>query len=182
MAQTPIMGRPVERDREVLALELIEWAKLDDSINLNGFCVTRVPPLAPQKVTLFAEENENFREAYNFAKSAIAERRELRLNTGTLHVKAYDLNASVYDHFIRGERTREAKEKNKLAIELATEIEKVKSQNGSVPPEIQSKVEELFSTISAHQSARKMACKSNNTESKSVCETGESSTCRGSES
>jgi hypothetical protein len=175
-------GRPRKWDRDKVAQDMLEWAKQPDSINLNKFCALYEPPIPPSFITKWANQSEEFDQAYESVKSSLGYRREEMLTNNTLHVKAYDLNATVYDYFIRGERSREFKEKNKLAIELATEIEKIKSQNGSVPPEIQSKVEELFSTIAAHQSARKMACKTNSTESKSACETGESSTCLGSES
>jgi len=88
-------GRLPTHDREALARQLLEWVVEEDSINLNAFCITRNPPIAPSKITLFAKENESFREAYEIAKSTIAIRRERGLSDGTLHVKAYDLNATV---------------------------------------------------------------------------------------
>jgi hypothetical protein len=102
-------GRPIVHDRERLAKELIEWAKLPTSVNLNGFCCSRNPPISPIKLSLFSNENEQFREALQIAKAFLAERRERMLSEETLHSKAYDMNATVYDYFMREERMAQAK-------------------------------------------------------------------------
>jgi len=103
-----VMGRPRTYDRAQVALDLIEWAKKDDSINLNGFCISYNPPLEPSKITLWARECTDFRRAYEGAKAYLGERREQRLNENKIHVKAYDLNASTYDHFLKDERKQMA--------------------------------------------------------------------------
>lgn len=90
-------GRP-PRDLVALANELLAWAQKDTSLNLNGFCAANLLP--PQKISLYAEQDEVFREALETTKGILAERREARLSEGTLHCKAYDLNANVYDHFM----------------------------------------------------------------------------------
>lgn len=102
-----VAGRPREHDRDKIADELVEWAQLDSSTNLNGFCATRF--LAPSKITLWAKECDRFRQAYEIAKTAVGLRREQKLSDGTLHVKAYDLNAAVYDYFLKEERREQAK-------------------------------------------------------------------------
>ena len=108
-------GRPREHDRLAIAYKLIEWAKLPDSINLNKFCTnTCNPPISPQNITLWASECEHFREAYEIAKGFIASRREEWLHSELLHVKAYDLNASFYDHFIKQEKLFMEKYKSEL--------------------------------------------------------------------
>ena len=101
------MGRPREYDRDKLADSLVEWAQLDTSINLNGFCAQHLLP--PSKITIWANECENFRKAYEIAKTLVGLRREQKLSDGTLHVKAYDLNAAVYDYFLKEERREQAK-------------------------------------------------------------------------
>lgn len=116
------MGRPREHDREKIAQDLIEWAKLETSINLNKFCCTREPPLAPSKITEFARECDNFRLAYEEAKGFIGARREEMLTKGTLHVKAYDLNANTYDYFLKQERRDQAKFEADLNKESAKHI------------------------------------------------------------
>lgn len=102
-------GRPREHNREKIAQDLIEWAKKDDSLNLNKFCAYYEPIIPPSKITLWAKEDDNFREAYESAKSFIGFRREEKLNKQELHVKAYDLNATTYDYFLKEERMQQAK-------------------------------------------------------------------------
>ena len=97
-------GRPRERDRDQIAFELIEWAKQPDSINLNKFCCTREPPLAPSMITNWARECNQFKRAYETAKAFIGARREEKLSRNELHVKAYDLNAPTYDYYLKEEK------------------------------------------------------------------------------
>lgn len=94
-------GRPREHNREQIFHDVIEWARKDDSINLNKFCCLYNPPFPPKKLSEWSGEDEIFREAYDIAKAFIAFRREEKLNLGELHVKAYDLNAAAYDYFVR---------------------------------------------------------------------------------
>jgi len=102
-------GRPREHDREAISQELIEWAKLPTSINLCGFCCSREPPLPPSMITKWARECDEFRLAYETAKTFLGQRREEMLNAELLHVKAYDLNATTYDHFLKEEKQEAAK-------------------------------------------------------------------------
>lgn len=110
-------GRPREHDRDAIAQELIEWAKLPDSLNLCGFCCTRESPLAPSKITEWARECPKFRLAYEQAKMFIANRREMKLSKGELHVKAYDLNAATYDYFLKEEKRAQLEFENSLKVE-----------------------------------------------------------------
>lgn len=100
------MARPRKHDREKLAEELVLWAKKPDSINLNKFCAMNL--IAPSKIAFWAKDDEEFRTAYEIAKSFLAYRREELLNLDELHVKAYDLNATTYDFFLREERRQQA--------------------------------------------------------------------------
>ena len=106
------IGRPREHDREKIAKDLITWAKKDTSINLNEFCALN--GLAPSKITIFANEDDFFRKAYEEAKAYIGYRREQKLNSGELHVKAYDLNANTYDYFLKHERKDQLEYEAKL--------------------------------------------------------------------
>lgn len=98
--QKNVGGRPREHDREQIAKDMVEWAKLPDSINLCGFCCSREPPLNPRRIADWAKECDNFRGAYETAKAFLGNRREHLLNAELLHVKAYDLNAKTYDMFL----------------------------------------------------------------------------------
>lgn len=103
------VGRPREHDREKIADDMIEWARKDDSINLNKFCAYYEPIIPPSKISRWAKEDEEFRQAYESAKMFLAFRREEMLNNEMLHVKAYDLNATVYDYFLDEKKTETAK-------------------------------------------------------------------------
>jgi hypothetical protein len=108
------MGRPDERDRKEIADKLLEWAHLETSTNLNGFTSYIQPMLPPSKIAMYAREDEYFRIAYETAKAIVGQRREDRLATGQLHVKAYDLNASVYDYYQKQEKREDAEHASKL--------------------------------------------------------------------
>lgn len=95
------MGRPREHDRDEIAEKMVIWAKKESSLNLCGFCAE--VEIDPCKITQWATDCENFRKAYRHAKALLGERRERRLSEGTLHQKAYGLNAHVYDQFLKDE-------------------------------------------------------------------------------
>lgn len=98
--------RPREHDRDQIALDLLEWAKKPSSINLNEFCAKA--DISPQRITDWAKDNALFREAVARAKAHLAYRREDRLSKGQLHLKAYDANKNVYDHFSKAESREES--------------------------------------------------------------------------
>ena len=100
------VGRPREHDRDQIAKDIIEWARKEDSLNINKFCAHYEPIIPPSMLGIWARESEQFRRSYESAKAFIAYRREEKLNTNELHVKAYDLNATNYDVLLREENTR----------------------------------------------------------------------------
>lgn len=110
-------GRPREHDRDQIAEDLIEWARKDDSINFNKFCSTRNPPIPASKLLQWAKEEDEFRAAYETAKAFLACRREEWLSQEVLHVKAFDLNSTVYDLFAREEKMEMAKFTSTLSKE-----------------------------------------------------------------
>ena len=99
------VGRPREHDRKEIAEKLVTWAKLDNSLNLCAFCCLNEIP--PSRLAVWARECNQFCIAYELSKSFIAVRREQKLSSGELHVKAYDLNASTYDYFLKEEKREE---------------------------------------------------------------------------
>lgn len=105
-------GRPREHDRNEIFYDLLLWAKDENSTNLLGFCAKH--DLAPSKLWNWAEENPDFRQTLDTAKAHIGFRREERLSQGTLHMKAYDLNASTYDYFLKQEKREQAKHEASL--------------------------------------------------------------------
>lgn len=118
-------GRPIERNREQLAAELIEWSNLPDSINFNAFCCSRTPPLSPMKMMEYSNSNYEFRVAYEIAKAAVAARREMKLAKQEIHPKAFDLNATVYDQFAKNEK------RGDLEYEYALKLKEAKTVSES---------------------------------------------------
>lgn len=140
------MGRPREHDRNKIAEDMIIWAAKEDSLNLNGFCAEQL--IDPSKITNWAKEDDNFRQAYNISKSILAHRREKGLINGTLHVKAYDLNANVYDRFLKEERTSQAREDNELKMRLLDYMAAIKAKEGdNVPEDIKKAYNDLMDQI-----------------------------------
>lgn len=122
------MVRPKEHDRMKIAEEMIEWAKLPDSINLNKFCCLHDPILSASMIIRWSKEDPEFRQAYETAKSFLGYRREEKLTNNELHVKAYDLNATNYDLFLRDEKREQAQfesDLRKKEIETQTEAAKL---------------------------------------------------------
>lgn len=139
------MARPREHDRMQIAKDLLEWAKQSDSINLNKFCANNL--IAPSKLSLFAKEDEIFRQAYELSKAFIAYRREEWLNQESLHVKAYDLNAATYDYFLREEKRLQAEFEANLKKETET----------NVSEEVKQMFSQTMNQLSSLQSERKIA-------------------------
>jgi hypothetical protein len=106
------MARPREHDRNKIAQDMLEWAKQDDSINLCKFCALN--SIVPSKISQWAKEDDSFRQAYELTKAYLGYRREEKLNLDELHVKAYDLNATTYDYFLKDERRQQAEFESEL--------------------------------------------------------------------
>jgi hypothetical protein len=126
MSEKPF-GRPREHNREQIAKDLIEWAKQPDSINFNKFCALYHTPFPATKLLEWSKEDENFRVAYDTAKAFLGFRREEKLSNEELHVKAYDLNATVYDLIAKAEKQDNAK--FEAAIRAAQEIKTVSEED-----------------------------------------------------
>lgn len=115
------VGRPRKHDRDQIALDMIDWARKPDSINLCKFCAYYEPIISPSKISIWAAECDNFRKAYEAAKLFLGFRREEMLNKDQLHVKAYDLNATVYDYFMDEKREKTARFESSLGKDQVAE-------------------------------------------------------------
>ena len=125
MEQKKPIGRPRVHNREQIALDLIEWAKKDDSINFNKFCALYHTPFPATKLLDWSKEDDDFRVAYDTAKAFLGFRREEKLNSEDLHVKAFELNACVYDLIAKAEKQDQAKYEAALKKETEKPPEKV---------------------------------------------------------
>lgn len=96
-----VMGRPKTWDREDICRQLLEWASLPSSLNLNAFCVSCEPPIPPSQLIRLSKENDDFCQSYELAKSWIAARREEANSEKMLSDAAYNKNARNYDYFLK---------------------------------------------------------------------------------
>jgi hypothetical protein len=94
-----VSGRPRKYDREQVALELVEWCKKEANINLCGFTVDT--GIVPSMIFTWCKEDPIFQKAYEEAKTILGAKREKLLNMNKLHYKAYDMNAIVYDSYLK---------------------------------------------------------------------------------
>ncbi len=154
-------GRPREHDRDAIALELIEWAKKEDSINLNAFCCSREPCLDPAKVCQWAREDDKFRQAYRAAKAFLAVRREKWLSSEQLHQAAYNRNAKVYDFFEREESRDEFKFQKELEAAVGKEV------NANANSDVKERLDATLNQLTEIQSSLKSAKSKINKEEKS---------------
>lgn len=137
-------GRPREHDRDQIALDLLEWSQKETSYNLLEFCVLKMLPA--EKISLWSRECPNFRQSVMIAKHSIGMKREKMLSRGLLHQKAYDLNAPVYDYFLKEEKRDNLKYESDLRRkELEEESEQLKTATV--------KLDEMMSLLSDHQSS-----------------------------
>ena len=154
------VGRPQKHDREQIAIDIVEWAKKDDSINICKFCATYNPPIPPSMITRFKNESIEFRQAYETARAFLGFRREEWLNQEHLHVKAYDLNATTYDYFLKEEKQEQQKYESMLKKEevvAASETDR----------KAMSEMTQLFSEIQASSIERNKAEIKSNAETRS---------------
>lgn len=91
-------GRPREYDPDLIAQELLEWAKEEESINFTQFCADR--GYLPGLIWRLEKEHADFAYAYEIAKMKLAERRERFLNANLLNYGAYQRYQSGYDPFL----------------------------------------------------------------------------------
>ena len=150
-----VMGRP-GHDRVKIAKEMLEWAKLDTSVNLNGF--TAVSGIVPRNILRWSKEDDDFCRTYDEVKSILGERRERYLTSGTLHVKAYDLNAKVYDAYLKDESRDEKVFEASLKAGEGEEINE----------EIKTKQDQILSQISSLQESSRLAKEEAREASKSI--------------
>lgn len=110
-----VTGRPREYDRELIAQQMIEWVKRDNSINMCGFCSEYWVPYS--RMWSWADEDEQFRDVMEMVKLKIAQRREEWVSAKLLHQTAYGMNARVYDKPMHKYYREDAKYQSELKKE-----------------------------------------------------------------
>lgn len=141
-----LRGRPREHDRAKIAHDIIQWAKRDDSINVNKFCALYDPPFPTSKLSQWSKEDDEFRQSYEICKAHLAYRREEKLNANELHVKAFDLTAAAYDFVIREAREAHAEFEASLKSQIDVNVDEKIIEN----------FDKTMKQLEMLQSARKM--------------------------
>lgn len=151
-------GRPQEYDRNQVAIDMLEWAKDEDSINVNKFCALHDPIIPPRTLLNWIETDENFRRAYECVKSFIAFRREEMLNEDGLHQKAYDANLTVYDMFVKNDRIQDELRKHEMSKQILEHQSKLQEKGSNrIQEEFIESATKLMDQLSSLQSARNIA-------------------------
>ncbi len=91
-------GRQRQYDPILMAEELLEWVKDEESINFSGFCFDR--GYLPSLIWRIEKESTEFSEAYALAKMKLAERRERFLNAEMLNYGSFQRYQGGYDPFL----------------------------------------------------------------------------------
>ena len=139
-------GRLRTHDRDDIAEKLINWAKKDDSLNLCAFC-SQIE-IDPSKLSNWAKECDRFRQSLNRAKCSLAARREEKVSTGDLHLKAYDLNITTYDYFLKEERRDQLIFESDLKKQLIEVVAKLKHGDvKGVTPELSQQFDALMNQL-----------------------------------
>lgn len=152
-------GKPRTYDRDDVEEKLLNWVKKEEAINMMGFSAEHLIP--PSVILKWVRADpDGFGQTYDTVRSIIGMRREQRLSEGTLHTKAYDLNSSHYDRYLKEDQ------KEDKSFEIKSKVEAFKN----VDPEDTARLTTAMSIIDQLQSLaseRKIADTSIITEEKS---------------
>lgn len=162
-------GRPREYDRLEIAQQMVDYAKNNpDCLTVPTFAITVGIPT--YKLRIWASECEKFRTLFLTARDIIAQNRLNSTLAGVLDSSIYRGTNHYYDYDIRDEIREEKTFDSGLRIQ---------EKAGDAPTAAE---EEAFKKVMAYYSNLNSSDKTNSTPNRSACETGESSTCLGSES
>ena len=112
-------GRPREYDPEYLMQEILIWARLPNSLNINAFCSSVRPEIDPEYLKELVRKDKEFSRVYRIVKSYLATRREEAVTEKVLSETAFNRNLHHYDKFLyddwKEEKTFESELKSKEA-------------------------------------------------------------------
>lgn len=91
-------GRPRVYDAEIIAEQMLEWVKDEDSINIAQFCADR--GYLPTLIWRLEKESEDFSYAYTITRLKLAERRERLMNADLLNYGSWQRYQHGYDPFL----------------------------------------------------------------------------------
>ena len=130
-------GRPRERDLKEEARIFREWADEEDSLVLRLFAAIR-GYTDQSKLHEYASMDDDFRQAFNYARVKIGARRESLLMQGKGHSAPFMRYAALYDKELKAHETELKANENAaklqgLSREFSEFLAVVKGQNGTSP-------------------------------------------------
>lgn len=149
--------RPREWDREKLKWQILHWAELPNSLNLNAFCCLPDVMIDPPKLLSFVREDPEFRQVYDTVKAFLAVRREEANAEKVLSNCAYAMNHHVYDLIAKEEKREE------LRFEKGLDKQNKEDDNHHLV----AKFEEFLNQFDSLRSKRKILESNISTETKS---------------
>ncbi len=96
-----VAGRPQEWDVDYLNQEMLIWARLPNSLNINAFCHSITPEIDPDYLLQLVKKHPEFSRTYRIVKTYLAARREEANSEKLLSEKAYSANLKHYDIFLK---------------------------------------------------------------------------------
>lgn len=118
--RTEKRGRPRKYDPEIIIEKMIEWAKLESSINFSEFCADN--KYLPELIWRLDKESKPFHLAYSITKMRLAERRERLVNCEMLNNGTFQRYQHGLDPFLKKEELELKKQEAKIrALEIQGE-------------------------------------------------------------
>ena len=116
-------GRPQEWDVDYLNQEILIWARLPNSLNINAFCHSIDPEIDPDYLLQLVKKHPEFSRTYRIVKTYLAARREEANSEKMLGEKAYVANLKHYDVFLKEFEKEETKEMMTFEVDLKKGME-----------------------------------------------------------
>jgi len=94
-------GRPKEWDTDFLKREMLTWAKLPNSLNINAFCCSLDPEIDPEYLRQLVNKDPDFSRVYRIVKAYLCTRREQANSEKLLSDAAFKSALRHYDLFLK---------------------------------------------------------------------------------
>lgn len=98
------LGRPQVWDREKIKSDMLYWAELPDSLNINAFCYSFEPKIPPSQLCRMVSSDEDLCQVYEIVKAYLAVRREEANSEKLLSDKCHAISITVYDYFVKEDK------------------------------------------------------------------------------
>lgn len=122
-------GRPPEWDTDFLKREIILWARLPNSLNINAFCCSLDPEIDPDYLLYLIKKDPEFSRIHRIVKTYLSARREEANSEKLLSDAAFKSALRHYDLFLKEDWKEEETFKANLSKEIETDVSKQKESD-----------------------------------------------------